>query len=185
MCSQMCKVILASVILTKLVRICCNLNQLSLINTWLKMKTNLYGTWTYIAINQCNMIDFVLLRSPQRRHCLDVQVMRAATCSMDYKLVRVKLRLVCVVLVAEVTGGLFLLMYRDLLIHLYNNNFVVKCLECLEKMGPTVPLKCNVALARMYFPRISILNTLLSTSTRTNSTRVERGVEADVKDSIG
>ena len=48
-----------------------------------------------------------------------------------------------------------------------------------------VPLKCNVALARMYFPRISILDTLLSTSTRTNSTRVERGVEADVKDSIG
>ena len=49
----------------------------------------------------------------------------------------------------------------------------------------TVPLNCNVALARMYFPRISILDTLLSTGTRTNSTRVERGVEADVKDSIG
>ena len=49
----------------------------------------------------------------------------------------------------------------------------------------TVPLKCNVTLARMYFPRISILDTLLSTSTRTNSMRVEQGVEADVKDSIG
>ena len=48
-----------------------------------------------------------------------------------------------------------------------------------------VPLECNVALARMYFPRISILDTLLLTSTRTNSTRVKRGVEADVKDSIG
>ena len=48
-----------------------------------------------------------------------------------------------------------------------------------------VLLKCNVALTHMYFPRISILDTLLSTSTRTNSTRVERGVEADVKDSIG
>ena len=48
----------------------------------------------------------------------------------------------------------------------------------------TVPLKCNVALTRMYFPRSSILDTLLSTSTRTNSTRVERGGEADVKDSI-
>ena len=141
MCSQMCEVILASVILTKLVRICCNLNQLSLINTWLKMKTNLYGTWTHTAINQCNMIDFVLLRPPQRRHCLDVHVMRAATCWMDHKLVRVKLRLVCVVLMAEVTGGLLLLMYRDLLIHLYNNNFVVKCLECLEKMGPISTLE--------------------------------------------
>ena len=49
----------------------------------------------------------------------------------------------------------------------------------------TVPLKCNVALARMYFPRISILDTLLSASTHTNSTRVEQGIEADVKDSIG
>ena len=49
----------------------------------------------------------------------------------------------------------------------------------------TVLLKCNVALARMYFPRISILDALLSTSTRTNSTRVEQGVEANVKDSIG
>ena len=49
----------------------------------------------------------------------------------------------------------------------------------------TVPLKCNVALAHMYFPRILILDTLLSTSTYTNYMRVERGVEADVKDSIG
>ena len=49
----------------------------------------------------------------------------------------------------------------------------------------TVPLKCNVALARMYFPQISILDTLLSTSARTNSMRVKQGVEADVKDLIG
>ena len=45
----------------------------------------------------------------------------------------------------------------------------------------TVPLKCNVTLARKYFARISILDALLSTSTRTNSTRVE----ADVEDSTG
>ena len=56
-------------------------------------------------------------------------------------------------------------------------------LDCIPHY--TVLLKCNVALARMYFPRISILDTLLSTSIRTNSTRVERGVEADVEDSIG
>ena len=48
-----------------------------------------------------------------------------------------------------------------------------------------VLLKCNVVLARMYFPRILILDTLLSTSTHINSTRVERGVKSDVKDSIG
>ena len=45
----------------------------------------------------------------------------------------------------------------------------------------TVPLKCNVALARKYFARISILDALLSASTRTNSTRVE----ADVEDLTG
>ena len=49
----------------------------------------------------------------------------------------------------------------------------------------TVPLKCNVALARQYFPQVSILDPLLSTSTHTNSTRVKRGVKADVEDSIG
>ena len=56
---------------------------------------------------------------------------------------------------------------------------------CVPSKHNTVPLKCNIALARMYFPQISMLDTLLSTSTRTNSTRIERGVEADVKDSIG
>ena len=45
----------------------------------------------------------------------------------------------------------------------------------------TVPLKCNVTLARMYFPRTSIPDTLLSTNTRTNCMRVERGVESDVE----
>ena len=45
----------------------------------------------------------------------------------------------------------------------------------------TVPLKCNFVLARQYFPRISILGVLLSTSTHINSTRVK----ADVEDSVG
>ena len=45
----------------------------------------------------------------------------------------------------------------------------------------TVPLKCNVTLARKYFAQISLLNALLSISTRTNSMRVE----ADVEDSTG
>ena len=58
--------------------------------------------------------------------------------------------------------------------YLYSNNFIA-----------TVLLNCNVALTCIYFPRISILDTLLSTGTHTNSTRVERGVEADVKDLIG
>ena len=71
----------------------CDLNQLSLMNTWFKKRDNLFGTWTHPATKQCSMIDFVMFRSAQRRHCLDVQVMRGATCWTDHKLVRAKLRL--------------------------------------------------------------------------------------------
>ena len=39
------------------------------------------------------MIDFVMFQSAQRRHSLDVQMMRGATCWTDHKLVRAKLRL--------------------------------------------------------------------------------------------
>ena len=68
---------------------------------------------------------------------------------------------------------------------MYNAVVLVLCLYSRYYEECTVPLKCNVALACLYFPRILILDTLLSTNTRTNSTRVERGVEADVKHSIG
>ena len=66
-----------------------------------------------------------------------------------------------------------------------NSKVIFEENEAKSDGGAMVPLKFNVALARMYFTRISILDTLLSTSTRINSTRVERGVESDVKDSIG
>ena len=52
-----------------------------------------YGTWTHPATKKSSMIDFVVVRSAQRHHCLDVQVMRGATFWTDHKLVRVKLRL--------------------------------------------------------------------------------------------
>ena len=45
------------------------------------------------AMKKCSMIDFVVVRSAQRGHCLDVQVMRGATFWTDHKLVRVKLQL--------------------------------------------------------------------------------------------
>ena len=54
-----------------------------------------------------------------------------------------------------------------------------------KHLAYTVPLKCNIAFARQYFPQILILNVLLSTSTCTNSIRVKQGVEADVEDLIG
>ena len=71
----------------------CDLNQLSLMDTWFQKDSFRYGTWTHPATKKYNMIDFVVVRSAQRCHCLDVQVMRGATFWTDHKLVRVKLRL--------------------------------------------------------------------------------------------
>ena len=71
----------------------CDLNQLSLMNTWFQKDSFHYGTWTHPATKKSTMIDFVVVRSAHRRHCLDVQVMRGATFWTDHKLVRVKLRL--------------------------------------------------------------------------------------------
>ena len=71
----------------------CDLNQLSLMNTWFQKDSFRYGTWTHPATKKSSMIDFVVVRSAQRCHCLDVQVMRGATFWTDHKLVRVKLRL--------------------------------------------------------------------------------------------
>ena len=44
----------------------CDLNQLSLINTWFKKRDNLFGTWIHPATKQCSMIDFVMFQSAQR-----------------------------------------------------------------------------------------------------------------------
>ena len=52
---------------------------------------------------------------------------------VGHKLIRAKLFLVCVVLIAEVAGSLLLLMCSNLLIHLCSNHFVVKCLNVLRK----------------------------------------------------
>ena len=79
-------------ILTKLVRICWVFVTFTNCCWWtlglIRKKANLFGTWTHPATKQCSMIDFVTLRSAQRRHCLDVQVMHGATCWTDHKLVR-------------------------------------------------------------------------------------------------
>ena len=62
-------------------------------NTWFQKDSLHYGTWTHPATKKCNMIDFVVVRSAQCHHCLDVQVIRGATFWTDHKLVKVKLRL--------------------------------------------------------------------------------------------
>ena len=58
----------------------CELNQLSLMNTWFQKSSFCYGAWTHPATKRCSMIDFVVFRPDQRHYCLDVQVMRGATC---------------------------------------------------------------------------------------------------------
>ena len=39
------------------------------------------------------MIDFVLMRHPQRRYCTDVSVVRSANCFTDHHMVRARMRL--------------------------------------------------------------------------------------------
>ena len=62
----------------------CDLNQLSKMNTWFQKQSDYFGTWTHPVTWYCSLIDFVIMRSPQRQYYLDVQVARG--------LVRVKLR---------------------------------------------------------------------------------------------
>ena len=70
MCGQVCWIMLVLMIFINqagedLLSIC-DLDQLSLMNTWFKKRANLFGTWTHPATKQCSMIDFVMLLSAQR-----------------------------------------------------------------------------------------------------------------------
>ena len=73
----------------------CDLNQLSLM-LGLRREPNakfLVSGVTQQLSSVVRMIDFVMFRTAQRRDCLDVQVIRRATCWTDHKMVRAKLRL--------------------------------------------------------------------------------------------
>ena len=79
--------------------------------------------------------------------------------------------LLCNSLYMQVVAGLNCIIFWYFIRHAetynYKNHYDNYC---------TVLLKCNVTLACQYFPRISILDAFLLTSTRTKSTRVKADI---------
>ena len=71
----------------------CESNQLTVMNTCFEKKSVLHGTWVHPATKCCHMIDFIVMRTSQKRCCLDVQVMRVTDCWTDHYLVRGRLRM--------------------------------------------------------------------------------------------
>jgi len=62
-------------------------------NNYFEKKPVYRGTWVHQATKCCHMIDFMVMRTSQRRYCLDVQVMRGANSRTDHYLVRGRLRM--------------------------------------------------------------------------------------------
>lgn len=58
----------------------CTINNFTIMNTWFCKKPIHLATWKHPATRQMHMIDYVVMRAEQRAFCLDVQVMRGATC---------------------------------------------------------------------------------------------------------
>ena len=50
----------------------CELNQLSLMNNYFEKKPVHRGTWVHPATKCCHVINFMVMRTSQRRYCLDV-----------------------------------------------------------------------------------------------------------------
>ena len=69
----------------------CEINQLSIIDTWFQKKRHHYGSWTHPGTRCGSMNDFLVVRSNDHRFCIDTQVMRGASCCSDHHLVRAKL----------------------------------------------------------------------------------------------
>jgi len=68
----------------------CGINQLSVMNSFFEKRY--YGTWIHPGTRISHMIDFVLMKTSQRISCMDVQVMRGATCWTDHYMVRCRVR---------------------------------------------------------------------------------------------
>ena len=71
----------------------CATNQLSVMNTFFRKRPSTHGTWTHPATQRCHLIEFILMRSSQRRFRRDVRVGRGASCWTDHFMVRTTLEL--------------------------------------------------------------------------------------------
>ena len=72
----------------------CESYQLMVMNTYFQKSQYIYtvGSWMHLQTKRCHMIDFVVMRTSQRKYCLDVQIMRKANCWTDSILVTVRVR---------------------------------------------------------------------------------------------
>ena len=64
-----------------------------MLNTWFQKKLIHLGPREHPATKCCHMIDFIVMRTDQRRCCLDVKVMRGANYWTDHYIVRARLRM--------------------------------------------------------------------------------------------
>eukprot|EP00117_Sycon_ciliatum_P039014 scpid35652/ scgid3339/ Craniofacial development protein 2; p97 bucentaur protein len=71
----------------------CATNGLSVMNTHFQKPASRRGTWMHPATKQTHLIDFIIMRQPHRRFCLDVSVMRGANCWTDHHMVRSRILL--------------------------------------------------------------------------------------------
>ena len=71
----------------------CATNGLSVMNTHFQKPASRRGTWMHPATKQTHLIDFIIMRQPHRRFCLDVSVMGGANCWTDHPMVRSRLLL--------------------------------------------------------------------------------------------
>ena len=69
----------------------CSINDLTIMNSSFKKEELHLGTWMYAATKRYHIIDYVVLRSNQRRVCTDVQVMHESNCWSDHSMVRAKI----------------------------------------------------------------------------------------------
>ena len=67
--------------------------QLTVCNTLFPKKRIHMYTWQHPGSQKWHCIDYVFVRQQHRKRCMDCQVMRAAQCSTDHRLVRLKYRL--------------------------------------------------------------------------------------------
>ena len=71
----------------------CAVNELIIMNTmFMKSEAHKY-TWQHPGSKKWHCIDYILMKSKDRRLCCDVTVLRSAECWTDHKLLRVQLRL--------------------------------------------------------------------------------------------
>ena len=70
-----------------------SLNEATVCNTWFQKKDIYKGTWQHPKSKKWHCIDYAIVRTRDKRRCLDASVNRGAECNTDHQLLRIKMRL--------------------------------------------------------------------------------------------